>query len=136
MRRVCSKQIRAAHGVTQARETQPGEHVAQIAGQSLEEANDVFRLTAKLRTQLRLLGGDAGGAGIEVTLPRHVAAEGDQHRRAKGVFIGAQHRGDQDVARRAQTAIAAQTHAAAQTVLPEATAALPRDPAPRDCRHT
>ena len=67
----------------------------QVAGESFEETHDVLRLAAKLRAQLRLLRRDAGGTGVEVALPRHVAAESDQHRGAEGVFVGAQHRGDQ-----------------------------------------
>ena len=85
-------------------------------GQLLEEADDVLGLAAELGAQLGLLRGDAGGTGIEVALPRHVAAERDEHRGAEGVFVGAEHRGDDDVARGAQAAVAAQAHAAAQTI--------------------
>ena len=76
----------------------------------------MLRLAAEFRPQLGLLRRDAGGAGVEVALPRHVAAEGDQHGSAEGVFIGAQQRRDQDIARRLQTAIGAQADAAAQAV--------------------
>ena len=86
-------------------------------GELFEEADDVLRLAAELGAQLGLLRGDAGGTGVEVTLPRHVAAERDQHRGAEGVFVRAEHRGDEDVARGAQAAVAAQTHAAAQTIV-------------------
>ncbi len=116
MRRVCSSRSVRPMASLRLREAQAREHAAQIAGQSFEEADDVLRLAAELRTQLWLLRGDAGRTGVEVTLPRHVAADRDQHRGAEGVFVRAEHRGDQDIARRLQAAIAAQTHAAAQAV--------------------
>ena len=134
MRRVCSS--RSARPTASPRLARPksGEHVAQIACEAFEEADDVFRLAAEFRAQLGLLGSDAGGAGIEVTLARHVAADGDEHRGAKGKFIRAEHGGDEDIARGLETAIAAQAHAAAQALRLEAIAAPPRGPAPRGCR--
>src|ERR1700761_5360882 len=110
------KQIGAAYGIAQAREAKPGEHAPQIASEAFKKADDVLRLAAEFCTQLGLLRGDAGRTGVEVTLPRHVATDCDQHRGAEGVFVRAEHRGDQDIARRLQAAIAAQTHAAAQAI--------------------
>ena len=88
--------------------------MTQIACEAFEEADDVFGLAAELRAQLGFLGSDAGGAGVEVTLARHVAADRDEHRGTESKFIRAEHGGDQDIARGLKTTIAAQTHAAAK----------------------
>ena len=108
------EQIGAAHGIAESCEAQSGEHVTQIACEAFEEADDVFGLAAELRAQLGFLGSDAGGAGVEVTLPRHVAANRDEHRGTESKFIRAQHGGDQDIPRGLKATIAAQTHAAAK----------------------
>lgn len=50
-----------------------------------------------------------------MTLPCHVTADGNQHRRTEGIFVRAQHCCNQNITRRLQAAIAAQTHAATQT---------------------
>ena len=89
------------------------------AGQLLEEADKVLGLATELGAQLGPLGGDAGGTGVEVTLARHVASESDEHRGAEGELVGAEKRRDDNVACRAQAAIGAQTHAAAQAVVDE-----------------
>src|SRR2546430_4257096 len=49
--------------------------------------------------------GDAGGAGVEVALPGHVAPDRDERRGAEPVALGAEQRGDDDVAPRAQPAV-------------------------------
>ena len=99
------------------RQAELGQQLAHFGGEFVEEAHDVFRLAAEFGAQLRALRGNAGGTGIEVTLARHVAAERHQHRCTKSEFIGAQQRSDHDVARRAQAAVGAQTHASAKPVV-------------------
>ena len=109
------EQVGAAHRIAESCEAQSGEHVTQIACEAFEEADDVFGLAAELGAQLGFLGSDAGGAGVEVTLARHVAANRDEHRGTESKFIRAEHGGDQYIPRGLKATIAAQTHAAAKT---------------------
>src|SRR4029077_11339494 len=72
---------------------------------------------AEFRPQLRLLGRDAGGAGIEVALPGHVAPDRYERGRAEPVALGAEQRGNHDVSPGAQPAVHPHLHAVAQSVL-------------------
>ena len=72
-------------GQTKLREQSP-----KVRRKLMEEHDHVLWLAAELRAQLRPLGSDAGGTGVEVALPRHIAAEGDEYRSAEGVFISTQ----------------------------------------------
>ena len=76
-------------------------------------------LAAKLGAQLRFLRGNARRTGVEVALAGHIAAKSHEDRGAKGIFIRAEQGGDEDVARRAQAAIAAQAYASAEAILDE-----------------
>ena len=113
------QQIGAAGGGRQRRQAELGEQLADFGGEFVEEAHDVLGLAAELGAQFGTLRGDAGGTGVEVALARHVAAERDQDGGAEGEFVGAEQRGDDDVARGAQAAVGAQTDAAAQAVVDE-----------------
>ena len=72
---------------------------------------------AKFGAEIGALRGDAGGAGVEMALPGHVAAERDENRGAEGVLVGSEERGDEDVAGGAEASVAAETDAAAQAIL-------------------
>ena len=76
-------------------------------------------LAAELGTQVRPLRRNARRTGVEMTLACHVATEGDEDRGAKGEFVGAKQCRDHDIARRAETAVGAQTDAAAQAIVNE-----------------
>ena len=113
------KQIGAADGRSSEGRPSSASMTLQVSGELLEETDKVFGLATELGAQLGLLRGDAGGTGVEMTLARHVATERDEHRGAEGELVGAEQRGDDDVTCRAQAAIGAQAHAAAQAVLDE-----------------
>src|SRR5690242_6438466 len=76
----------------------------------------MFRLAAEFGAQLRALCRDAGGAGVEMTLARHVAAERHQRGSSKSELFCAKQRSNNYVAAGAQTAIDAHTNTAAQAV--------------------
>ena len=88
--------------------------MAHILGQGEHEALDLIRRAAELGAQVGALRGDAGRAGVEMALPRHVAAERDEERRPERELLGAQERRDDDVAPGPQPAVGAQRGAIAQ----------------------
>ena len=59
---------------------------------------DVLRLAGELLAQPRILRGDAGRAGVQVADAHHDAARGDERRGGEAEFLGAEQRGDGDVA--------------------------------------
>ena len=73
--------------------------MADLFGEFIEEANDVFGLAAKFCAQIWALSGNAGGTGVEVALTGHIAAESDEDRGAEGVLIGTKESCEDDVAR-------------------------------------
>ncbi len=76
----------------------------------------IFRLAGEPGTQLRVLGGDAGGAGVQVAHPHHAAAKGHQGCGGKAELLGAQHTGDGHVPAGHQLAVGLQDHLTAQAV--------------------
>ena len=74
-------------------------------GERQEEVDDPLRGARELRPQVGLLGGDADGAGIEMTLPRHHAAERHHRRAPEPELLRAEHRRDHDVPGRLQPAV-------------------------------
>ena len=73
-------------------------------------------LPVELRAQRRILRGDAHRAGVQVALAHHDAAHGDQRRGGEAELLGAQQRGDGDVAAGLQLAVGLHADAAAQIV--------------------
>ena len=74
-------------------------------------------LAAELRAKFGFLRRDAGRAGVQMALPRHVTADRDEHCSAEGILIGPEKRCDENVACRRQTAVGAKPDAAAHPVL-------------------
>ena len=71
---------------------------ASFLGHHEEVVDDVLRLAGELLAQHRILRRDADRAGVEMTLPHHDAAERDQRRGREAELLGAEQRGDHDVA--------------------------------------
>ena len=113
------QQVGAPDGRLQRRQSQGSEQPLQVFGNIKEEADHVLRLAAELGPQVGTLRRNSRRTGVEMTLPRHVAAYRDQHRGAEGEFVGAEQRSHQNVARGGQTTVHPQPHAAAQTVVPQ-----------------
>ena len=81
-----------------------------------DEALDVVGRAGELGPQVLALGGDAGRAGVEVALAGHVAADRDERRGPERELLGAEERGDEQVAAGLEPAVGAQRDAVAQVV--------------------
>ena len=98
---------RRAHG----RELAP-----EILGEGFGEPLDLLGRARELRPEVLALGRDAGRAGVEVALASHVAAERHEHRRPERELLGAEERGDEQVAARPQAAVGAERDPIAEAV--------------------
>ena len=92
------QRLRLADGLVEAAEAQRGEVLAHLLGDVGEERLDELRLAGELLAQLGVLRRDAHRAGVEVADAHHDAAADDQRRGREAVLLGAQQRGDHDVA--------------------------------------
>ena len=90
--------------------------LADLLGDQEEVVDHVLGAAVELGPQVFALGRDPGRAGVQVALPRHVAAERDQHAGAETELLGAEHRRDDDVAAVAQATVCTQAHPLAQAV--------------------
>ena len=90
--------------------------LADLFGDQEEVVDHVLGAAVELGPQVFALGRDPGRAGVQVALPRHVAAERDQHAGAETELLGAEHRRDDDVAAVAQATVCTQAHPLAQAV--------------------
>ena len=90
--------------------------LARLTGDVEQVVDHVLGPAFELGAQIVALGRDARRARVEVTLPRHVAAERDQHAGAEAELFRTEQRGDHDVATVAEPAVGAQGDALAQAV--------------------
>ena len=90
--------VHAADHVVERAEAELGHDLADFFGEEEEEVDDVFGLAGEFLAELGVLRGDADGAGVEVALAHHDAAERDERRGGEAEFFGAEQRGDDDVA--------------------------------------
>ncbi len=91
------EQLGAADRLVDGAEAQLGQVAADLLGEELEEGLDELRLAGELLAQLRVLGGDADRAGVEVADPHHHAAGDDQRRGGEAELLGAEQRRDDHV---------------------------------------
>ncbi len=111
------EQIGAADELVERASAERGQLLADRSRQMQEIGDDLIRGAGELGAQVFTLGGDTGRAGVEVALPGHVAADGDQHRGAEPELLGAENRRHDDVFRGLEPAVGAQPHARAEAVL-------------------
>ena len=90
--------------------------LAHFLRDEAHEVHDVLGLAGELRAQLRVLRGDADGAGVQMADAHHDAAERDERRGGEAEFLGAEQRGDDDVAAGLELAVGLDGDAAAQIV--------------------
>ena len=120
-------------GLGQAPEAERRQLAADVLGEGREEGHDLLGRPGELRPKVLALGGDAGGTRVEVALAGHVAADRDEGGGPEAVLLGAEERGDHDVATGLQPAVGAQHDAVAQALPDEhlvglGQAELPRRP--------
>ena len=97
-------------------EAELGEVLADLLGDELEEVHDELRLAGEPRAQLRVLGRDADRAGVEVADAHHDAAGDHQRRGGEAELLGAEQRGDDDVAAGLELAVDLHDDPVAQAV--------------------
>ena len=66
------------------------EAIADLFGERTEISDDHFRFAIEASAEFFVLGGDADGAGVEMALAGHDAADGEERGGAETEFIGAE----------------------------------------------
>jgi len=84
--------------------------------QQEEEVDGVLRRADEALPEHRVLRGDADGAGVQMALAHHDAADGDQRRGGEAELVGAEQGADDDVAAGLQAAVDLQRDARAQAL--------------------
>ena len=110
------EQVGAAHQFIDGAHAQLCHVLAQLLGHKGEVVDDVFRLALEVLAQLRVLGADAHGAGIQIAHTHHHAALGHQQGSAEAELLCAQHTADGNIAAGEQLGVALDAHAGAQAV--------------------
>src|SRR3546814_7696301 len=77
---------------------QLGEDFAHFLGDEGHQVDHLLGAARELRAQLLVLRADADRAGVRMALAHHDAAHRDEAQRADAIFLGAEDRGDHDVA--------------------------------------
>ena len=111
-----SQQVTAADQLVHRPNSEARHDLPHFLGDEEEIIDHVLGLSGEARAQLRILGCDSDGAGVEMTLPHHHAAFDNQRRRSKSEFVGAEHGGDDDVATSLELAVGLEPDASAQIV--------------------
>src|SRR5206468_6578334 len=101
------QQLHPSDGVVERAATQCREQAADVLGDPREVRDHLLRRAAELRPQLGFLSRDAGGTGVEVALPGHVATDRDERGRAEPVALGAAQSRADDVTPRPQASLPA-----------------------------
>ncbi len=91
---------------------------------------------ANFAAQARTLGGDAGRTRVAMAGAHHDAALGEHRRGAERVLVGAEQRGDHDVAARLEPAVDADADPVAQAVLDERPLGVGEPELPRQARRS
>ena len=99
----------------QGANTEVGEASADFFGESAKIGDDHFRLAFEAHSERFVLRGDANRTGVQVTLARHDAADGNERGGPEIKFVGAQDRSHQNVTGKAHAAVDTQTHAGTQS---------------------
>ena len=105
-----------ADGLGQRTEPELREIFTHLFRDELEEVDDELRAPVVALAQHRVLGRDPDRAGVEMADPHHDAARHDQRRRREAELLGAEQRGDDDVAPGLQLAVGLHDDAIAQAV--------------------
>src|SRR5208283_351916 len=90
--------------------THSSQHFANVGYQSAEESFHHLRTPRKTRPQLLILGCDSYGTSVEMTLPRHYAAHGQQRGGPETKFLGPEQSRHYHVAGKLQSAVHTQAH--------------------------
>ena len=97
-------------------EAERREQLAHLLGDELEEVHDELGLAGEALAQLGVLRGHTDRAGVEVADAHHDAAAHHERRGGEPELLGAEQRGDDDVASGLQLAVGLHDDAVAQAV--------------------
>ena len=129
-----SSSSRAADQVVVAAHAEPRHQLARLLGDEEQVVDDVLRRALEALAQLRILRRDADRAGVQVAGAHHDAARGDQRGGREADLVGAEQRGDDDVASRLHLPVGLHPDARAQVVEHERLLRLGQADLPRDAR--
>ncbi len=115
-------------------EAEPGQVLAHLLGDELEEVDDELGLAGEPLPQIGVLGRDADRAGVEVADPHHDAAGDHQRCRGEAELLGAEQGGDHDVAAGLQLAVGLHDDPVAQPVEQQRLLGLGEPELPRRAR--
>ena len=110
------QQVRPAHQVVHGPDAQLCHDLPQLLRDKQHEIHDVLGLAGKAAPELRILGGDAHGAGVHIAHPHHDAAHGDKRCRGEAEFLRPQHTGDGHIPAAHELAVGFQPNPGAQAV--------------------
>ena len=126
--------VAAADHLVHLPEAELGHQLAHFLGDHAHEVDDVLRLAGEALAQLRVLGGDAHRAGVEVADAHHDAAHGHQRRGGEAEFLRPEQGGDDHVAPGLQLAVGLDDDARAQVIEHQRLVRLGQAQLPRDAR--
>ena len=106
--------IDAADHLVHRAEAERRHVLAHFLGDEAEEVDDELRLAGEVRAQLRILRRDADRTGVEMADAHHHAARHDERRGGEAELLGAEQRGDDDVAAGLELAVDLHDDAVAQ----------------------
>ena len=110
------EQVAAADHLIERAEAHLRHVLAHLLGDEAEEVDDVLRPSLELLAQLRVLRGDAHGAGVEMADAHHDAAHDHERRGREAVLLRSQQRCDHDIAAGLHLAVRLDDDAVAQVV--------------------
>ena len=115
-------------------ETKLGHQLAHFLGDEPHEVDDMLRFAREAFAQLRVLGGHAHRAGVEVADAHHDAAHRHQRGGSEAEFLGPEQGGDDDIPTGLELAVGFDDNARAEIIQQRASGASRPDPAPKGCR--
>ena len=133
------EQVDAADQILEPADAEPRHDLPRLLGDEEEEVDDVLGLALEALAQLGILRRDPDRARVQVAGAHHHAAGRDQRRRREAHLVGAEQRGDDDVAPGLELAVGLHPDPRAQVVEHErllrlGEADLPRDAGEEDRR--
>ena len=108
--------VRAADHFVDRAKAQLGHMLAHFLGDEAHEVDDMGWIAGKFLAQLGILRRHTHRTSIEMADPHHDAAQGHQRRGGKAKFLGAEQRGDHDIAAGLQLAVGFHGDTAAQII--------------------
>ena len=124
--------VTASDHLVDGAETESRHDLAKFLRNEPHEVDDILRFAGETRAKPRVLRRDANGTGVEVADAHHDAAERDERPGGEPEFLGAEQRGDGNVAAGLELAVGLDDDATAEIVQHERLVRLGEAEFPRD----